>query len=420
MEIQQPREIYAEANLLCACLVAQIAPPCRPEDFSVEIHRAIAQVMHEIELAGMAPDLATILMKTSERTDFSPMDISKILDSMASDRNLDLYARIVKDYSVARKIQALAVNFVSDIGKSKSDTFRSLIDSFGAEILKLSDGTIESREVGMLEGMKCFLADLDERMNAQCAIVGLPFGLPTLDRKTCGMSVQDYVVLAARPSMGKTALALQVTRFNAKTGKRVLWFSLDMSKEGLFQRLVAAESGVELGHIRTGQFQGHEYSAVANATKKLSALDVITYDAACTEIDVIRKVRKIKPDLVIVDFLQKVVPSRKSSNRVGDYADVSATIKNILKERNIPGLILCQLSRDNEKESRPPRLSDLRETGAIEQDADIVLFLHAKNKTDPMRTIIVDKQRQGECAFWDVDFDGAHQVFTENENGRSF
>ena len=93
MEIHQPREIYAEANLLCACMVAQIAPPCRPEDFSVEIHQAIARVMLEIELSGMTPDLATVIMKTTEKSKFSPMDISTILDSAASDRNLDLYAR---------------------------------------------------------------------------------------------------------------------------------------------------------------------------------------------------------------------------------------------------------------------------------------------------------------------------------------
>ncbi len=345
---------------------------------------------------------------------YGPLEVANISLLINTDTNLDHYAQQVRIYSAARKIQIAAWNISQSLGSPQTgSSIREQIDQFASLVLQHTDCSSGSlSECTIRDGMKWFIGDLDERMNRDSAIVGLPYGIMELDQKTCGLEPQEYVVLAARPSMGKTALALQVTRTIAGMGKKVLWFSLDMSKEGLWQRLVAHESSVNLQDLRTGSVERNkDYPRAASSAHRLGGLPITVIDSPCTELDIMRVVRRSKPDLIIVDFLTKVMPTTESKNTVADYTHISQSIKNILKEYNVPGLILCQLSRSNEKEHRRPRLSDLRETGAIEQDADTVIFLHSKDKIEPTRELIIDKQRQGECGIFTLNFDGRHQRF---------
>ena len=415
MRLTPPTSYEAEESLLGACIAAQLPPPCDPGDFTCELHQTIAKAMHELDAKGLGQDLVLISKRVEELSGkaYGSKECAHVATTITNDSNLETYARVVTQYSRARQMQRGAVNLISQLSENFG-AIDEIMDRYVADVLTLSDGGMGAEsECTAKQGMVQLMRQLEARYESKSQLIGLPYGLRKLDMLTCGMEPQEYVVLAARPSMGKTLAALQITRHVADRGKRVLWFSLDMSKEGLFQRLVASGAKVNLQQIRNGQMSGQEYARVSIAATKLAELDIVVCDTPCTELDILRKTRKVKPDLVVVDFLQKIKPLRRSSNRVADYTEVSASMKNTLKELDIPGLVLCQLSRDNEKESRRPKLSDLRETGAIEQDADTVIFLHAKNKTDPTREIIIDKQRQGECALFEVAFVGEYQRFEE-------
>ena len=412
-----PQDVIAEQSLLAACMTGEVAPPVALGDFSTDLHRYIHRAMHTIESEGGKQDLVIIAQKVSEYSSgkYGGIEVGQTALMIASDENLDIYANRVRTVGIARRLQHLAHNFVAKTSETPCD-YSKAIEQLGVGVLEVSDTSSRSREVKMPDGMKSFLTEFEARVANQGGMIGLPTGIKLIDETTCGLCSQGYYVLAARPSMGKTALALQITRTVAALGKRVLWFSMDMPTEQIHERMVASEARVDLSFLRSGKgATPQEHARVYSATSTLAGLDVVIYDGVSTEIDITRKTRKVKPDLVVIDFLTKTVPSVDHKSAVANYTHVSRSFKNLFKEMNIPGLVLCQLSRANDKDGRAPKLSDLRETGAIEEDSDFVMFLHADkgDKTQPMRSLIIDKNRQGACGFGNMAFIGRFQRFEE-------
>lgn len=409
-----PRSIAAEQSLIGACIYAKTAPTCSPEDFTDEFCRFIAQTMQDLERKNIVPDVVAIGTVIFDRSNqWSMEQLTNLIDnSVGTDDNLEVYQSIVKESAAARRLQSEAISFASQIGKKDSNK-TELIETFSKNILSISDITSSAREIELKNTVNQFLIDIEAKMYADEPYLGMSYGMEKLDTITCGMEGQEYIIVAARPSMGKTALALQVVTEAGRRGERILIFSLDMSFKGLRERMFSYESKVNLSRVRSGNLIGEDYSKISDAAKTLREMDITIIDVPCTELDIVRKTRKIKPTLVVIDFLQKVVPSVRTKSPVQDMTGISKTIKNLLKEQDIPGIVLSQLNRDLEREKRPPVISDLRESGAIEQDADSIFMLHANEKTDPVRSFIIGKLRQGKCQTYNLYWTGATQTFSE-------
>lgn len=416
MTYSPPHCLITEQSLLAACLIGQVAPSVEPNDFSAQNHRDIARAMIDIERKGGVPDLVAVCEFL--RKDIPASEIAGLMETVASDSNIEIYSSIVKSFSVARSIQARAAAFVSELNDIKTQDMDSLIGTFSAEILALADVGRKSREYTLRDTLRDVLADLDNRMHGGERIVGIPTGVYELDRLTCGMGKQELWVIGARPSMGKTALALNIIMHALKNGHGpVAFFSLDMSSQGIAHRMLAQEARVNLNAIRSGTMSSADYGKVNYAAQNIFDMPLTLTDDPATELDIVRKCRKIRPALVCVDFLTKIRPIKSSGSRYADYSNISGVMKNIAKELQCPLLLLVQLNRGNESENRAPVLSDMRETGAIEEDADVVLLIHAdkNNRMSTTRTIYLAKHRQGEVSFWDMAWVGGFQRFERLE-----
>lgn len=412
MEIRPPHNLEMEQSLLACCLAHGTTPACRPEDFATEKHQLIAKAMMELELSGVSPDLVTVAGRFDPASGMASY-LAGIFELAGSDTNFEIYSEVVRSYASVRQAQVRALNFATQCNEYRWSATQDPLSGFCADILHMADAGRASSDVSAQQAVKHFLAKLDHRMSSKNEILGIATGVSELDRMTCGLSPQDLIVIAARPSIGKTTLAIQIAKFAAAKGERVDIFSLEMPSDSITQRMVANQSKVSLNGIRTGRIEPDEYAKVAEASSLLSGFDYRIVDSPCTELDIIRRVRKRKPSLVVVDYLQLVSPSRRSGNPNQDIGGIATSMKNMAKEMNIPVVLLSQLTRRNDQENREPKLSDLRDSGQIEQDADAVLFLHADkgDHKQPRRKFILAKNRQGECCAWDMVFHFPYQRF---------
>ncbi len=277
---------------------------------------------------------------------------------------------------------------------------------------------------------------IEARWNLGGDLAGLSTGLSDLDRYLGGICPGDLVVIGARPSVGKTALGLNVAAHVARQGIGTVAFSsLEMGRDALNQRLLAGEASVSLSDIRRGSVGRTEWDRLVDAHARIAALDLAMDDRAGQPLSRIRAAMrqlaaKGRLALAIVDYLQLVRPERSRDARVNEIAEITGGLKGLAKELGIPVIALSQLSRESAKERRPPQLSDLRDGGSIEQDADAVVFIHNPAEglpgTDPKRAqiggrrfLIVAKNRQGERGFVEVQFDGRYQRFSSAERDRS-
>lgn len=412
MIINPPHNPELERSLLACCLLARTAPPCRHDDFAQEKHQLIAKAMQELEVSGVQPDLVTVAGRFSAESRISSY-LAEIFDLAGSEKQLETYAEVVKSYASVRKAQVQAMNFATQCNNYRWEANQDPLSAFCAEILGLADINRASSDISANQAVKTFLEDLDKRMSNNNELTGIATGIIDLDRMTCGLNPQDMVVIAARPSMGKTALALQIARFAASRGEKVDLFSLEMPARSITQRMVASQAKVHLSGIRKGRLDQSEYTRVAEASQILSGIDYRIIDSPSTELDIIRKIRKRKPSLAVVDYLQLIMPSKRSGNPNQDIGGIATSMKNLAKELGIPVILLSQLTRKNDQDNREPRLSDLRDSGQIEQDADVVLFIHADkgDHQQPKRKFNLAKNRQGECGSWDMIFQLPYQRF---------
>jgi len=327
--------------------------------------------------------------------------------------NLETYTEIVRSYAAVRRAQVSALNFASRCNDYRWDIKGNHLGSYCAEILAISDTGRSESIVTSHEAVKTFLSDLELRMSSKDELTGLATGIVDLDWMTCGLNPQELIIIAARPSMGKTALALHIAKHVASKGSRVDIFSLEMPARAITQRMIANQARIALSSIRRGRIEPNEYTKVAEASDVLAKMPYRIIDNPQTELEIVGKLRKSKPDLAVIDYLQLIIPSNKTGNTNQDVGGMATTLKHAAKELGIPIILLSQLTRRNDQDNREPRLSDLRDSGQIEQDADLVLFVHA-DKGDhqkPERKFILAKNRNGECGAWDMIFQLTFQRF---------
>ena len=295
-------------------------------------------------------------------------------------------------------------------GYEEEEDIAQTIDQAEQKILAVANRKHAGGVVKIKDIVKSAMARIEELYDSKDAYTGLPTGFTDFDKMTSGLQPSDLIIVAARPSMGKSSLVLNIAEHVALTGgKSVAFFSLEMSKEQLVQRLLCSEAGIDASRLRIGQLQENEWPNLVSAADKLSSAKIMMDDTpGMTALEMRSKARRWKNenglDLIIVDYLQLMQGSSKraSDNRQQEMSDISRSLKGLARELNVPVIALSQLSRSVEQRtSKRPMLSDLRESGALEQDADIVCFIYRDDYYNPdteqknVAELIVAKHRNG-------------------------
>ena len=417
---QAPHSAEAEQSVLGSMLIDSrcindVIGLLRPDDFYLQVNRGIYETIYEMFSYSQVIDPVTVLDKMRERAVFdennSTKYIMQLMEITPTAANVKQYARIVRDKALLRKLSDAAseiLDTVYDGGGTASD----VLEAAEKKIYALRRGnTSDSLEhIGTIL-LKVF-DRLTELSEAGSDISGLSTGLHDLDRFISGLNNSDLMLLAARPGMGKTSMALNIALNVAKKypKRTVVFFSLEMSKTQLVTRLISNESFVDNKKLTTGQISVDEWSKIGIASSALAQTDLRVDDnPAVTVAEMNAKCRRIDDlALVVIDYLQLMTASGNKTNYSGEnrqqvVADISRSLKIMAKELNVPILCLSQLSRANEsRQDKRPMLSDLRESGAIEQDADEVMFIYRddyynENSEEPnVAELIVAKNRHGE------------------------
>jgi replicative DNA helicase len=432
-----PQNLEAERSILGAILLDNHAlnsavERVRSEDFFLSQHRQIFERMIQLAEKQQAIDVVTLMEDLGRRGELESAGgvayLSQLADGLPRVTNVDHYARIVKEKSVLRSL-AYSAAAIQEQALAAGDDADVILDRAESTIFQLAEDRIKAGLIGVKELVRDNYERLERIFSEGRRITGLASGYAGLDNETAGLQPSELLILAARPSMGKTALALNIAENVAlRQGEPVAIFSLEMSKESLLMRLLASEARVDAHKFRTGHMNRDDWGKITGALASLGEAPLWIDDAASsTVLEMGAKARRLKRDrglsLMIVDYLQLVVPTTHSrgTNRQEEVSSISRALKGLAKELKIPILVLSQLTRAPEREDRKPQLADLRESGAIEQDADVVLFINRPNfyKTDmpeedrAKAELIIAKQRNGPTGSLNFVFLARHTRFEE-------
>lgn len=416
----QTYSIPAEQAILGAILIkpdtamSKALDQLRGSEFYHNPHRRLYGVMQELSEEGIPIDLLTLANRLEKKgwlgSDLSVSYLSELYESTPTAENIDYYIDIVKGKFTHRQL-ILDLREQLDRAQSTSDP-ESVMEVTRTKLEAISD---QSRMKKNFKVIKEILPDVFEELERKYlnkqngAVTGITSGFTDLDRMTAGFQDSDFIVLAARPSVGKTAFALNVAENAAEsTGETIAIFSLEMSEKQLVGRMICAEGHVDAGRFRTGHLLEEDWEKVTMALSKLSELSIIIDDTPAISVAEIRsQCRKIQREhglgMILIDYLQLIGGRGKAGeNRQEEVSFISRTLKQIARELNVPVIALSQLSRGVEqRQDKRPMMSDLRDSGAIEQDADIVAFLYRDDYYDKesekknIIEIIIAKQRNG-------------------------
>ena len=389
----------------------------KPESFYDKRHAVIYEIMLYLFENSIPIDLVSVVreLQKQHKLDFvgGAGFVASLTSRIASSANIEYYAKLIVEKYLLRSLISLCNTTIGKAYDESTDAFE-LLDDTEKKLFELADSrpqkdaqSIGDLSIKVLEALK----SLEEKKGN---ITGVPTDFYELDAITAGWQPSDFIVVAARPAMGKTAFMLSCARNAAiKYGVPVLIFSLEMAATQIVQRIMSAESNIPINKLRTGEITPFEFEKITETLKNLADAPIYINDASgLTIYDIRVKARRMKVDknigLVIIDYLQLIRESGKNKqNREQQIAAISRSLKELAKELNIPVIALAQLSREVEKRAdKKPLLSDLRESGAIEQDADMVLFLHRPeyygftvdeegNSTEKMAYVIIGKHRNG-------------------------
>lgn len=428
-----PHDADAEQSVLGAILLdtsslALIAHYLKSEHFYARQNQVIYEAMLSLYDQQKPVDAVTLKneLKTAGTLTVAGGQsyIGDLLAAVPTAANVEHYANIVKNHFVKRKLIEISSRAVEKAFDQTSDT-RTMLDGIESEIFSIAE---ESSGRDFIS-LKTLLADsynrLEELSKSDSHLRGVPTGIPELDLKLAGMQDSNLLILAARPGVGKTSLALNVGLHVALRHKMpVAMFSLEMSKEELVDRLLVSQADIDAWRLKTGRLSPEDSKAVIEAMGELAEAPIFIDDTAGQSILEMRsKARKLKSandiKLIIVDYLQLVDPGRKIDSREQQVSYVSQNLKNLARELKVPVLVLSQLNRMVEQRgSKKPQLADLRESGAIEQDADVVMFIYQENENDDvldmgkkMMKLSIAKHRNGAIGELDLIFRGDRVKF---------
>ena len=432
---QAPQSLEAEQAVLGSILidsrcVADVIGVLRPEDFYLQQNREIYETIYTMFNFSQTIDPVTVLDKMRETgvyQDNSRDYILQLMEITPTAANAQRYANIVREKAMLRGLGQAATD-ISEMVYSQVGTPQEMLETAEKKIYALRKGERGDSLEHVGTVLHKVFDNLTELSQSDSAIPGLSSGLRDLDMKINGLNKSDLLLVAARPAMGKSAFALNIgVNVAKKYNKTVAIFTLEMSKEQLVMRLLASESFVELQKLATGKLSDEEWTKLSMAASSLSQTDIrIDDNPTVTVADINAKCRRLENlGLVVIDYLQLMQGSgygKNSDNRVTVVGEISRALKIMAKELNIPVICLSQLSRAVESRTdKRPILSDLRESGAIEQDADSVMFLYRdeyynENTEDKgLAECIVAKNRHGETGTVKMQWFGPYQTFTDRE-----
>ena len=429
-----PRSIEAELGLIGSVLIDDeamvYATDISPEDFSTNQHSVVWRSIKAVYERGDSIDIVSLSDELNRQGNISEAGgyaaISDFTHNTPTSVNAKSYADSVRTKATLRRLISAATRVAEIAYQDPADADEAL-DRAEAEIYKVARAMKRSDFSEMHSLIDDAISRLDWTRHNKGSAEGVRSGISTLDHITGGWQKSDLTIIAARPSVGKTSLALNIAQHAAiKEGKRVAVFSLEMSKDQLTTRLMAGVSGVDIFRIRRGEVEGFDLARIAASVHWLEQATIFIDDSpVASPVDLRSKARRLSSDggldLIIVDYLQLMMPAKqtKDGNRVVETSDISRGLKAMARELNVPVIALSQLSRASEhREGGQPRLADLRDSGAIEQDADLVLLLWRPNgqehgqATEKIK-LSLSKHRNGPTGEIDLTFVKATTTFKE-------
>lgn len=411
-----PQSIEAEQSVIGSMIIdknsiAKVMESLEEEDFYRDGHKAIYKAILEMFRNDMAVDLVTLLeyLKSTNMLERAGgvTYITELSASVPTTANLSAYIKIVSDKSTLRKLIKASTTIIEE-SYNKQDKVESVVDIAEKKIFNIAENRTSKDFEPLSDVLERGFLQIEKLFNNKGEITGVGSGFTDLDSMTSGFQSGDMILIAARPSMGKTTFALNIAEYAAlREHKSVVIFSLEMSKEQLAYKLLCSEANVDMLKLRTGALEDSDWENIARATGPLSKAKVYIDDTAgVTVMEMRSKCRRLKLeygiDLIVIDYLQLMSGGSGTDNRQQEVSEISRSIKALAKEMECPVIALSQLSRAPEQRAdHRPMLSDLRESGSIEQDADLVMFLYRDeyyNKETEDKNIgecIIAKQRNG-------------------------
>lgn len=412
-----PQNKEAEVSILGAILLdrgalMKVKEVLEGEDFYFGAHRKIFEAMQELSEEGIPVDLVTLIERLQKKGQLEGVGgltfVSSLVDNVPTTANVSFHAKIVKEKSVRRRIIETAQRITED-GFDATEDAEVLLDRAESAMFEIKKSRLRSSLVPIKEIVQASFADAIRRSENKEQSSGIATGFSEVDNYTSGLQPGDLVIIAGRPSMGKTAFALGVALHAAITDKKkVAFFSLEMPKEQVVTRMLCSEARVDAGRLKKGYLGKEDWGPLTKASSKITDAPIwIDDEAALSVLEIKTKARRLALteglDLVIVDYLQLMKGSGRYDNREREVSDISRSLKALAKELSVPVIVLSQLNRAVEsRQDKQPQLSDIRESGSIEQDADVVMFVNrpdfyerSEEKKTGRAEIVFGKQRNG-------------------------
>jgi len=430
-----PHNIEAEKSVLGSLMldkdaIIRVADLVKVGDFYKDDHNIIYEAMLELYEEHEPIDVLSLSGKLEDKKKLEEVGgssyLTSVVNTVPSASNITHYAKVVQRKATLRRLITTASEIV-ELGYKESEDIEKLLDEAEQKMFSVSQKYIKQDFIPLKSILEAAFNRIDELHKGDGQFRGVPTGFPDLDNILAGLQKSDLIILAARPSIGKTTLALDIARNIAINQKiPVGIFSLEMSADQLTDRMIAAQSGVDLWRLRTGRLKSegdnNDFQKIGDAMGVLGDVPIFIDDAASSNVMEMRTMaRRLQAEhnlgVIIIDYLQ-LMEGRSNDNRVQEIAEISRALKQLARELNIPVLALSQLSRAVESRSpQVPKLSDLRESGSIEQDADVVLFLYREDREKPdtpnknIVEVIVAKHRNGPVGKSQLYFNEASTTF---------
>jgi len=444
-----PQHLEAEQSVLGGILIEneainRVTEILDADDFYRDAHRKIFNALINLSERDEPADLITLtneLRKTDQLDSIGGASyLTSLIDSVPTAANIEYYAKIVKEKAILRKLIQTSTEIITQSYEDRGDV-EVFLDEAERAIFEISEKRVRPSFYSIRDIVKESFKTIERLFQKKELVTGIPSGFKELDRMTAGFQPSDLIIIAGRPSMGKTAFCLNVAQYAAIENKiPVAVFSLEMSKEQLVIRMLCSEAHVEGTRLRTGYLNESDWPKLTIAAGNLSEAPIYIDDTAALSVLELRaKARRLKADhglgMVIIDYLQLMKGRARVENRQQEISEISRSLKALSKELSIPVIAVSQLSRKTEERTgNRPQLSDLRESGAIEQDADLIIFIYRdeiynRAEDNPNRgkaEVIIGKQRNGpigkiDLAFLDkfTTFKDLYRGETENIYGSS-
>lgn len=407
---QEAEQAVLGAILIEPSVLASVSERLKAEDFYRQAHQRLFQVMVDLSEKGMPVDVVTLTAELQDRKLLDEIGgvsyLTELTSVIPTAANVVYYAKIVEEKALLRRLIQTATQIAMN-GYSGGEEVDEIIDAAERQILEIGQRQIRGGFVPIRDVLMETYQQIEQLHYNQDGLRGIATGFVDLDRMTSGFQKSDLIIIAARPSMGKTAFALNVAQNVAmRTGETVAIFNLEMSASQLVTRMIAAEGNIDAQVFRTGQLQEEDWEKVTMAMSSLSEAPIFIDDTPGVSVyDIRAKLRRLQSEhglgLVIIDYLQ-LISGRGGDSRQQEISEISRSLKLMARELNVPVISLSQLSRAVEqRQDKRPMLSDLRESGSIEQDADIVAFLYRDDyynedsEKKNIAEVIIGKQRNG-------------------------